>query len=591
MPVIEINGEKKKVACGPCIRGHRSSKCTHSDRVLIEVRKPGRPLSACPHPSGSCGCQRAVFYTVPKGESISTHAGSLSSSTSAYNSPAPASSNRVQKPKLRKNSTSVNTSNVQRAFEVDPSVLSQHANHSVDSASTTEVSESSSNVPSIASSTSSTPQTEAIDTSIQKPSTRTIPSEGGDPSAQRRPLQLGMLGVGGFGTTSDELGWSGPWPAYSSIPQRDDNISNTPTSGSCCGGNKKGLDPILTDSGGACCSSKENPSLSRHMPSSDQPFTLNTNQIDGHAPLQANSCYPRQFSLPGPAFETHVFASNVFTEDRFGCPHQANHACECGEGCECLGCSMHPANRTTTDYVRYHTELAMRGYIDSSRMHIAPTLDFAQASQHFGNTSTVTHEQSIDKDQVPTHNQFLAHAVQSYLPQWQHAQNGLATPTFEMSQFSLQQENSAAMSPLTMQQSHSHHPLQSSMNARELQRSTHTHQLSLHEIHANDHESPSTEDDTSTLSPSAFSVQQFSIPGCNDVTGSCLCGDGCQCDGCLTHNGHGNATTDDVTGEKGEHGTISVNYTSANGSKGSEFVHRTFDDILRDPTFASTATS
>ena len=51
---------------GPCIRGHRSSKCQHSDRVLIEVRKPGRPLSACPHPAGSCGCQRAVFYTVPK---------------------------------------------------------------------------------------------------------------------------------------------------------------------------------------------------------------------------------------------------------------------------------------------------------------------------------------------------------------------------------------------------------------------------------------------------------------------------------------------------------------------------------------------
>ena len=29
----------------PCMRGHRSSKCTHTDRILVQVRKPGRPLS------------------------------------------------------------------------------------------------------------------------------------------------------------------------------------------------------------------------------------------------------------------------------------------------------------------------------------------------------------------------------------------------------------------------------------------------------------------------------------------------------------------------------------------------------------------
>ncbi|KAK2074528.1 hypothetical protein P8C59_008728 [Phyllachora maydis] len=40
-----INGQK--MACGPCIRGHRSTKCTHaSERVMVPVRKPGRPLSS-----------------------------------------------------------------------------------------------------------------------------------------------------------------------------------------------------------------------------------------------------------------------------------------------------------------------------------------------------------------------------------------------------------------------------------------------------------------------------------------------------------------------------------------------------------------
>ena len=32
-----------------CTKGHRSSKCTHYDRILYKVRKPGRPLNSCPH--------------------------------------------------------------------------------------------------------------------------------------------------------------------------------------------------------------------------------------------------------------------------------------------------------------------------------------------------------------------------------------------------------------------------------------------------------------------------------------------------------------------------------------------------------------
>lgn len=38
-----------KHACATCIRGHRSSSCTHADRQLYEIRKKGRPISQCPH--------------------------------------------------------------------------------------------------------------------------------------------------------------------------------------------------------------------------------------------------------------------------------------------------------------------------------------------------------------------------------------------------------------------------------------------------------------------------------------------------------------------------------------------------------------
>ncbi|KAJ3802572.1 hypothetical protein GGU11DRAFT_764891 [Lentinula aff. detonsa] len=37
----------KKFACEACIKGHRSSSCSHTDRPLFEVKKKGRPVSQC----------------------------------------------------------------------------------------------------------------------------------------------------------------------------------------------------------------------------------------------------------------------------------------------------------------------------------------------------------------------------------------------------------------------------------------------------------------------------------------------------------------------------------------------------------------
>ncbi|KAF7538323.1 hypothetical protein G7Z17_g12663 [Cylindrodendrum hubeiense] len=63
MPLI--NG--LKMACEPCIRGHRSTKCTHAnERLMVPVRKPGRPLSTCPHPaSRPCSCGQ-VTAAIPR---------------------------------------------------------------------------------------------------------------------------------------------------------------------------------------------------------------------------------------------------------------------------------------------------------------------------------------------------------------------------------------------------------------------------------------------------------------------------------------------------------------------------------------------
>lgn len=96
---------------GPCIRGHRSSKCDHRDRVLVEVRKPGRPLSSCPHPSGSCSCERVVInYTIPKTSECACP------SDVPQPTPFATNSGRVQKSRNRKSST-FNSATLEKAIK------------------------------------------------------------------------------------------------------------------------------------------------------------------------------------------------------------------------------------------------------------------------------------------------------------------------------------------------------------------------------------------------------------------------------------------------------------------------------------------
>ena len=53
----------------PCIRGHRATSCKHTDRVLVEVRKPGRPLQTCGHKLDTCSCGRLADAFSLGGES------------------------------------------------------------------------------------------------------------------------------------------------------------------------------------------------------------------------------------------------------------------------------------------------------------------------------------------------------------------------------------------------------------------------------------------------------------------------------------------------------------------------------------------
>ncbi|RCH91784.1 hypothetical protein CU097_010111 [Rhizopus azygosporus] len=45
--IKQEDGTQKKFACISCIKGHRSSKCEHVDRELIEIKRKGRPVTQC----------------------------------------------------------------------------------------------------------------------------------------------------------------------------------------------------------------------------------------------------------------------------------------------------------------------------------------------------------------------------------------------------------------------------------------------------------------------------------------------------------------------------------------------------------------
>ncbi|KAK0707466.1 hypothetical protein B0H67DRAFT_312006 [Lasiosphaeris hirsuta] len=89
MPII--NGQK--VACAPCIRGHRSTKCNHyNERPMVPVRKPGRPLTtcACP-PAKPCSCG-GVRVAIPRKQKCGCGPDSTHETQSTPQDPSPTES-------------------------------------------------------------------------------------------------------------------------------------------------------------------------------------------------------------------------------------------------------------------------------------------------------------------------------------------------------------------------------------------------------------------------------------------------------------------------------------------------------------------
>jgi hypothetical protein len=463
-------------------------------------------------------------------------------------------------------------------------------------------SDTSSNVPSLASSSSSTPRIDAVDMGSQRndPYQQVPPPLVKEETKQPR-LQLGMMGVGGYKPPTNGISWTDEWSHFNTPPvplleQRQPLVAS-----SCCQPQMIPEEPVEMAPPSSCCAPKTAPQFgppgeSRH--DSHQPIPQAVRQLSGSEhddfqPTPFNNgmnfgmTYADTFEFGLPSFNSATQGPGLDffgeLEGRDGCGNHVHipnhlrgnsgdHNCHCGENCDCLGCATHPANKTTTEYVRYHNELASRVFAVSSRVQ-PPLNPFQQHSPY-----TIPNTQSQFGHMHPTamsnvqQNQFGSRVHPGFesapayglatdnVPSWHlGSQMPVHTPTNELQQFHIHTPTHMQASMSSTNQFQFHNENQSRVGphvpdtksnqqtaksagkavANEPSKFQQTQRNIRSSEAAFDHESPSTDDDTSTLSPSSFHIQQFNMPGCNDVTGTCQCGEGCKCTGCLTHSGHG----------------------------------------------------
>ncbi|KAK8151227.1 hypothetical protein BKA80DRAFT_287015 [Phyllosticta citrichinensis] len=527
MPWVTINGEQKKVACGPCIRGHRSTSCNHKDRLLLEVRKPGRPLSSCPHLGGNCSCERLVInYTIPRssecacpnGSSAAPVAEPVVTTAAGVNG---AAGGRIQKPKARRSVSSRNPATLEKAIKATEEE------------------------PKSCCSKRSSPSTRASSDEQDSPTPshedKTIFQPKANPETER-PLnvQLEARKEINFTPVTQVNGWN-----HTTLKTSGSTTVTQvqPTQGSCCGSKSENT---------------PNPPSHAPVPQPRQErygYTLSNPPQHQYDPNQSYAFFPTR-SHPNerfaPPFST-VASPGVlgYATSGNGFPTFPNyaqwtpgvvqgqgdlmHECTCGDACACLGCPVHPRNETTMKHVREITDFMVNDPIYSNSSSSYPD----QRVQY----------QPVYTDRARTNGHGRARPA---MEQSMYSGYGNSGPTTPYSQdlnanslWNSQRPPAAPPAPASAE-------LQQFGFPDDLQRRpSHPVEYNSSFRYQTGHDSSvpttsfaptemvtSTASDTPVLSPSSFFWQQLELPRCSDFTGACRCGDGCQCVGCLTHGGH-----------------------------------------------------
>ncbi|KAJ5628038.1 hypothetical protein N7490_010266 [Penicillium lividum] len=472
---MPLDEEGAKWSCEPCIRGHRSSKCQHFDRLMMKVPKAGRPLAKCPHPKGTCSCQKtfALMVRIPKGSSCvcrplykvpatpNDSDQSTPASVPQVASPAPG---KVQKSTRRQSHIHAAPEKIAKALEAIPDKLKLEDGASNYLAG--------------------------------------LPQHQPDLNGHHSPNPNGT---------------------YSAAPAQD-STNDTPPKASCCSQKPSPppVPPVAPSAGGSCCGAKSSASVTPNHPNGQQSKSEQSNAWNGMSysnfPQQSpwgNSMASTQPSfmqpfglqtVQSPQFYMGNYAPNVSSASyqdlmnglgipqssmaQFGAHSQTNYApaatsgdgchdCKCGEDCQCLGCAAHPFNNTTRQHVQ---EMGVMMTFDGDE-HTPEAIATPYQMQSYPSNTAITPLNLYMHQQSPMDNG---------MHQNQNVYESYSDPNSTMP--------SGYSSPQT------------------------THQMNQQLMHPSEYY---------TLE------YPVGIPSaCSDITGSCQCGMDCACVGCLTHSGH-----------------------------------------------------
>lgn len=203
------------------------------------------------------------------------------------------------------------------------------------------------------------------------------------------------------------------------------------------------------------------------------------------------------------------------------------HNCNCGSGCDCLGCATHPFNQRTVEYVKGIQQFMEGDHYSHSRHH----------------HSRITFSQPPPQTQQETgfgnNNQIPTPSIHSTQP-----------PLTAADTFSNVTTSSAAESAPTT-------PPATTNSCCDIQEEHNCHQLSP--TPSQDGESgaggsPGGTDNGGALSPSNFFYVDYPFGTCAQTETGCKCGEGCTCVGCLTHGGHDGVGLEGNIEENGQWG-------------------------------------
>ncbi|KAM5489764.1 hypothetical protein MaudMau93_003130 [Microsporum audouinii] len=488
---MPLDEEGAKWSCEPCIRGHRSSKCQHFDRLMMKVPKAGRPLQKCPHPKGTCSCQKlyAFMVRIPKGSTCLCRP--------LYKVPATASETEQQQPQQQPqlpSSSTVAVTTTMPLSPVTPATPSASANRiqkrsrrqnsiqaSVDSVSRG-LGMLESPVP--VKKESSTPTVPKVDGSTmvenEGPESGTYQKTNGSPTSTVAPaLQNGGC-CGSKGQPKNHQGNIQKAPGYELPhhtlqpqqiqPKLLQKQFTTPSTASEPASTPA---PLLLNS--------LNSEYAQYAPSSQ---TVPTTTFSSPGKNQQHQQPQQQFSSfdqfgSSGSLALGLPASFSPAMSQVGCK---GHNCGCGDGCQCLGCASHPYNDTTRHYIQEMGYMIASGYGD-------------QGTEGTDEVQSPTYSARVPPEP------HLAGFGQSHFSQ------GYAhTAPFQPHIFGYGDSSSI---PATMSQN--------------------------------------TSDGELMMSPTAYYTVEYPISmlnSCTNISGTCQCTMNCTCVGCLMHQGHNGISTE-----------------------------------------------